>query len=228
VHRALYPLFSEGYHGASEDVVRGALCREAMRLAVLLVDHAPAAISATYALAASMYLGAARLPARTDAVGDLTALPEQDRSRWEARLIADGLALLERSASGNEVSPYHLEAAIAGLHPSAPERRGDAVAGDRRAIRRLLLIRPSPVVALNRAMALAHVEGPARGLEAVAAIDGGDRLRGYPFYEAALGELELRCGRLEDARRHFEAAHALARNDPEQRFLTRRITACSN
>jgi predicted RNA polymerase sigma factor len=228
VHRALYLLFSEGYHGASEDVVRGALCREAMRLAGLLVDHAPAATSATYALAALMYLGAARLPARTDAMGDLTALPEQDRSRWDARLIADGLSLLERSASGTEVSPYHLEAAIAGLHASAPS----AAATPWREIvglyDALLRIRPSPVVALNRAMAIAHVEGPARGLEAVAAIDGGDRLRGYPFYEAALGELELRCGRLEAASRHFEAARALARNDPERRFLTRRIAACSN
>jgi len=228
VHRALYLLFSEGYHGASEDVVRGALCREAMRLAGLLVDHAPAATSATHALAALMYLGAARLSARTDAVGDLTALPEQDRSRWDARLIADGLALLERSASGTEISPYHLEAAIAGLHVSAPSAAATPWPEIVGLYDALLRIRPSPVVALNRAMALAYVEGPARGLEAVAAVDGGDRLRGYPFYEAALGELELRCGRLEAARRHFEAAHALARNEPERRFLTRRISACSN
>jgi predicted RNA polymerase sigma factor len=89
-------------------------------------------------------------------------------------------------------------------------------------------IRPSPVVALNHAMAVAQADGSARGLEAIAAIDGIDRLQAYPFYEAALGELELRCGRLDAARGHLEAARELARNEPERRFLTRRIAACSN
>jgi predicted RNA polymerase sigma factor len=228
VHRALYILFSEGYHGACEDVIRAELCREAMRLAGLLVDHAPAATSATYALAALMYLGAARLPARTDAVGDLTALRDQDRSLWDARLVADGLALLERSASGTDVSAYHVEAAIAGLHASAPSAeatRWPEIVG---LYDVLMRIRPSPVVALNRAMAVAQADGPARGLEAISAIDGIDRLRAYPFYEAALGELELRCGSLDAARGHFEAARDLARNEPERRFLTRRIAACSH
>ena len=227
VHRALYLLFSEGYHGAGEEaVVRPELCREAMRLVRLLVDHAPAATSATHALAALMYLGAARLPGRTDEVGDLTVLVEQDRSLWDRRLIAEGLALLERSATGSEMSEYHLEAAIAGMHGSAScfeeTRWGDIVG----LYDMLLKVRPSPVVALNRAMAVAQAEGPAKGLEAIAAIAGVERLAAYPFYAAAVGELELGCGRREIARAHFQKALGLARNAAERRFLARRVEDC--
>jgi predicted RNA polymerase sigma factor len=228
VHRALYLLFSEGYHGArDEEVIRSELCREAMRLARLLVDHAPAATSATHALAALMYLDAARLPGRTDADGDLTVLFDQDRSRWDAKLIAEGLALLELSATGSRLSEYHVEAAIAGMHAAAPRaeetRWGDIVG----LYDVLMRIRASPVVALNRAMAVAQRDGPAQGLAAIAAIEGTDRLRGYPFYPAALGELELRCGRREAARGHFEVALSLARNMAERRFLARRVADCA-
>jgi predicted RNA polymerase sigma factor len=228
VHRALYLLFSAGYHGGGEEVIRAELCREAMRLVGLLVDHMPAATSTTYALAALMDLAAARLPARADAVGDLVALPDQDRSLWDARLIAGGLAFLERSASGSEVSAYHVEAAIAGLHASAPSGVATQWSEIVSLYDLLMRIRPSPVVALNRAMAIAHAEGPQRGLEAIAGIDELDRLRAYPFYEAALGELELRLQRLDAACGHFEAARVLARNEPERRFLTRRIALCSS
>lgn len=227
VHRALYLLFSEGYHGACAGaVVRSELCREAMRLVRLLVDHAPAATPATYALGALMYLHAARLPARTDESGDLTVLFDQDRSRWDARLIAEGLELLERSALGSELSEYHAEAAIAGMHAAA-SRIEETPWGDIVALYDVLVrIRPSPVVALNRAMAVAQAEGPEQGLEAIRAIDGAGRLGAYPFYEAALGDLELRCGRSEVAREHFRAALRLARNDAERRFLARRVSDC--
>src|SRR6266545_4345855 len=120
VHRALYLLFNEGYHGASpESAVRAELCEEAIRLAGLLFEH-PLATPATYALGALMYLHAARLPARLDAAGNLSALADQDRSRWNPELIAAGQRLLERSASGPELSEYHVEAAIAAVHASAP------------------------------------------------------------------------------------------------------------
>lgn len=229
VHRALYLLFSEGYHGACDEaVIRSELCLQAMRLVRLLADHAPAATSATYALAALMHLGAARLPGRTDAVGDLTVLSEQDRSRWDARLIAEGLALLERSATGSDLSEYHVEAAIAGMHAAA-SRAEETRWGDIVALYDVLMrIRPSPVVALNRAMAVAQLGGPAQGLAAIAAITGIERLTAYPFYAAALGELELRCGRREVARAHFQVALALARNTAERRFLARRIADCAN
>jgi predicted RNA polymerase sigma factor len=229
VQRALYLLFSEGYHGAFPDaVVRSELCREAIRLVRLLVDHGPAAASSTYALAALMYLGAARLPARVDESGDLTRLFDQDRSRWDAQMIAEGLALLELSASGEEISPYHIEAAIAGVHAEAiraEDTRWPAIVGLYDA---LAAIRPSPVIALNRAMALSQVAGPEAGLEAIRSIAGVDRLGAYPFYEAALGELELRCGRRDLARAHFRLALGLARNEAEKRFLARRIADCED
>jgi predicted RNA polymerase sigma factor len=230
VQRALYLLFSEGYHGACEEaVIREELCREALRLARLLVDHAPAASApATLALAALMYLHAARLPGRTNELGELLALADQDRSRWDAELVAEGLALLERASTGTEVSRYHVEAAIAGLHASAPSaeqtRWGEIV----RLYDVYMQIAPSPVVALNRAIAIAEHEGPASGLRALAAIEGAERLREYPFYAAARGELELRAGRPEAARAHFEVALEQARSDAERRFLRRRLGACAN
>src|SRR5438094_1714970 len=113
VRRALYLLFNEGYHGASaESAVRAELCGEAMRLTELLREYPPAASPETCALAALMALHAARLPARLDPAGDLNALLDQDRSRWDAQLVAQGLGLLERSAVGHEVTAYHIEAAI--------------------------------------------------------------------------------------------------------------------
>ena len=227
VHRALYLLFSEGYHSAHpEHVVRVDLCHEAMRLVRLLVDHAPAATPATHALAALMYLDAARLPGRLDEAGDLTALFDQDRSRWDANLIAEGIRLLEASAAGQEITEYHVEAGIAAVHAASgsPEqtRWGDIVS----LYDSLMRIRPSPVVALNRAIAIAQHLGPAPGLEALQAIPEVDRLSAYPFYSAALGEFELRRHRRDVAREHFRTAHGLARNEAERRFLERRIAAC--
>src|SRR5450755_300466 len=214
VHRALYLLFSEGYHGASpESAVRVELCHEAMRLAALLLEHPQAATPASYALCGLMYLQAARLPARVDASGNLTSHFEQDRSRWDARLAAKGRNLLERSASGSELTEYHVEAAIASVHASASAV--DDVNWDRivSLYDTLMKIRPSPVVALNRAIAIAQLEGPEHGLKELRAIADLERLAAYPFYAAALGELELRCGRRDAARGHFEEARALARND---------------
>lgn len=224
VRRALYLLFSEGYHGASaESAVRAELCREAMRLLALLRGHPPAATPETNALAALMCLHAARLPARLDAAGDLNPFFEQDRSRWDAALVAEGLALLERSAAGETVSAYHVEAAIAAAHASAPSVEATDWALVVSLYDRLMAIAPSPVVALNRAIAIGQRDGPQRGLEELRAIAGRERLEGYPFYPAALAEMELRRGDPDAARRHFEAALALARNPAERRFLEKRL-----
>ena len=227
VHRALYLLFNEGYHGASaESAVRAELCLEAMRLVALLFEHPLAATPVSYALSAMMCLHAARLPARLDASGNLSALADQDRSLWDSELIAEGLQLLELSATGAELSEYHVEAGIAALHATAARveetdwRRIVSLYGT------LMQLRPSPVVALNRAIAIAQLEGPERGLEEIRAIADVERLSGYPFYFAALGELELRCGKREIARGHFCAARKLARNEMERRFLERRADAC--
>ncbi|HYL20744.1 MAG TPA: sigma-70 family RNA polymerase sigma factor [Gemmatimonadales bacterium] len=228
VQRALYLLFNEGYHGASaESAVRVELCQEAIRLATLLVEHPLAATPATYALCAMMCLDAARLPARLDASGNLSALPDQDRSRWDPRLIAEGERLLERSATGPELTAYHVEAAIAAVHACAPRVEDTNWAQIVSLYDTLMTIRPSPVVALNRAIAVAQRAGPERGLEEIRAIADHQRLAAYPFYHAALGELELRRWRGETAREHFRRALALARNAMERRFLERRIDACA-
>ena len=226
VHRALYLLFNEGYHGASaEAAVRAELCEEAIRLAALLFEH-PLATPATYALGALMYLHAARLPARLDTAGNLSALAEQDRSRWNPERIAAGQRLLERSASGPELSEYHVEAAIAAVHASAPRVEDTNWAQIVSLYDTLMTIRASPVVALNRAIAVAQHEGPARGLAEIAAIADRKRLATYPFYHAALGELELRRGKNDAAREHFRAALALARTSMERRFLEQRMGGC--
>jgi RNA polymerase sigma factor (sigma-70 family) len=227
VQRALYLLFNEGYHGACpEAAVRVELCQEAMRLAALLVAHPLTSTPATRALAALMCLLGARLPARLDSDGELLPLLEQDRSRWDGALLAEGRRLLDLSATGPAVSEYHLEAAIASVHASArtpEETRWGEIVG---LYDRLLAVRPSPVVALHRAIALAQDQGPERGLEAIAAIEGRDRLDAYPFYFAARGELELRRGGEAAAREHFRAARSLARNDMERRYLERRLALC--
>jgi predicted RNA polymerase sigma factor len=225
VHRALYFMFSEGYHGAStQSAVRGELCNEAMRLGAVLLERA--ATPTTYALCALMCLTAARLPARVDVSGKLKSLVEQDRSLWDRKLVLEGLRLLELSASGTELTAYHVEATIASVH-SAAQHVADTDWKTIVSLYDLLMtIEPSPVVALNRAIAVAQHEGSERGLDEIGAIVNRDRLAGYPFYPAALGELELRRGSLKTAREHFRAALALARNPMERRFLEQRVNAC--
>jgi RNA polymerase sigma factor (sigma-70 family) len=227
VHRALYLLFNEGYHGASpESAVRAELCQEAMRLTALLLEHPLGRTPTTYALAALMCLNAARLPARVDPSGNLSSLFDQDRSRWDQELVAEGLKLLELSATGSELTEYHVEAAIASIHGRAPRAEDTDWKTIVSLYDTLMTIRPSPIVALNRAIAVAQNEGPERGLEEIGAITGRDRLAEYPFYSAALGELEFRRGQHETARDHFRAALALARNPMERRFLDQRVSAC--
>jgi RNA polymerase sigma-70 factor (ECF subfamily) len=228
VHRALYLLFNEGYHGANtKTAVRVELCREAMRLATLLRDHSLAATPPTFALLALMCLHAARMPARLDESGSLSLLPDQDRSQWDAELIQQGRRLLEDSATGEVVSEYHVEAAIAWCHASAPTAQATNWVQVIALYDTLLRIRPSPVIALNRAIAVAQHAGPEAGLAAIHAIDGSERLRTYPFYPMALGELELQCGRQGRASEHFRTALQLARNPTEQSFMRSRIEACT-
>jgi RNA polymerase sigma-70 factor (ECF subfamily) len=227
VHRALYLLFNEGYHGASpESAVRVELCQEALRLVGLLLDHPAGQTPATRALAALMCLHAARMPGRLDEAGELTPFFEQDRSCWDQTLIADGRRLLEASAAGMEVTGYHLEAAIACVHASAPSARETDWATIVRLYDALLALRPSPVVALHRAIAVAQQQGPEQGLAAIAAISGRERLERYPFYAAAVAEMELARGAPARARDHFRQALALARNPTERRSLERRLAAC--
>ena len=227
VQRALYLLFNEGYHGAStESAVRIHLCDEAIRLSKLLVDHRFASTPATRALTALMLLNAARLPARVDESGNLRSLFEQDRSRWDRSLILEGQLLLDRAATGSDLTEYHLEAAIAAVHTNARDLAETDWHHIVALYDALMRLRPSPVVALNRAIAIGQLEGPERGLLAIHAITGLDRLDRYPFYFAAIGELELRLDRRDSARQQFQAALSRARSPIERRFFEQRIIAC--
>ena len=228
VHRALYLLFNEGYHGASpESAVRAELCREAMRLTAMLLEH-PLSSDA-----GDLRARRADVPARGAPAGprgcirqlEFPASIRTDRNgigSWSPK----GSKLLELSATGPELTEYHLEAAIAAIHA----RAASTDETDWKAIvslyDMLMGLRPSPIVALNRAIAVAQQEGPERGLEEIRAIRGLDRLSGYPFYSAALGELEFRRGQREIARGHFLSALGVARNDMERRFLTLRVRRC--
>src|SRR5262249_15635860 len=159
---------------------------------------------------------AARLSARIDASGDLSALLDQDRSTWDAGLTARGLALLDRSAAGTELTSFHLEAAIAATHAGARSLDDTDWATIVSLYDRLRTIGSSPVVGRNRAIAIGQRDGGARGLEALRAIEDRERLSDYPFYPAAMGELELRLGNREQAREHFRSAATLARNASER------------
>jgi RNA polymerase sigma factor (sigma-70 family) len=228
VQRALYLLFNEGYHGASaESAVRAELCQEAMRLAALILEHPLGATPSSYALSALMCLNKARLPARMDSSGKLNSLLEQNRSLWDQNLLSDGLQLLDLSATGAELSEYHVEAAIAAAHATAPSMQKTNWAEIVSLYDTLMGIRPSPIVALNRAIAIGQQEGPERGIEALQAIENSERLAKYPFYYAAFAEFELRARQPERALEHFSAALRLARNDVERRFFIQRIETCN-
>ena len=229
VHRAIYLLFNEGYHSSSApDAVRTELCREAMRLGRLIANNGRLATAQTYALCALMWLSAARLPGRLDAAGELLALADQDRALWDQDLIAQGTAFLERSAVGPQASTYHWEAAIACLHARTEDWRDTDWGKLVWLYDQLLQINSSPVVALNRAIAVGYRDGPRHGIEAIESIPHGERLERYPFLPAALGEFELAAGCPPAARRHFEHALSLARTPLEQRFLERRLRAAAD
>jgi RNA polymerase sigma factor (sigma-70 family) len=227
VHRVLYLLFNEGYHSASsESLVRADLCHEAMRLAAVLLEHPLGATPTTYALCALMCLSTARLPSRVDASGNLNTLFDQDRSLWDQQLMTEGMNFLELSGVGSKLTEYHVQAAIASVHARALRVENTDWKTIASLYDTLMTIRPSPIVALNRAIAIAQNEGPERGLEEIRSIADSARLGAYPFYPAALGELEFRRGKRETAREYFRTALTLARNPVERRFLDQRVSAC--
>jgi RNA polymerase sigma-70 factor (ECF subfamily) len=227
VLEVLYLLFNEGYSAhAGEDLVRVELCAEALRLAGQLVDHPASSLPETHALHALMLLQSARLPARVDAAGELLTLEEQDRGLWNQALLADGLRALGRSAAGDRLTAYHVEAAIASCHAIAPsfeETDWRAISGH---YDQLLELKPTPVVALNRAVAVSMADGPHAGLAAIEAIPALATLRDYLPLSTTRGELWLRAGDKSRAAEHFTRALELPATLPEKRFLLRKLAAC--
>lgn len=226
---ALYLMFNEGYKASvGPKLLREELCHEAIRLASVLVTHPAGDFPRAHALLALMLLSAARFPARLDANGDLLRLDEQERFKWDLSLISRGLEELVRAANGDELSEYHLEAGIAAIHSTAK----DAAHTDWERIVRhydaLYRIKPTPIVALNRAVAVAHQCGPQAGLDAIAEIRQGDRLESLYLLHTVVGELNWRLGRHAQAAASFRKALGLAKVGPEQHRLARMLERSSH
>jgi len=224
VLHVVYLVFNEGYSASSGELLtRHDLSGEAIRLGRLLVQLLPD--PEVIGLLALMLLQESRRAARTSPSGELVLLGEQDRSLWRRDQIAEGLALGERAAASRRLGPYTLQAAIAAVHARAPT----AAATDWAEIVALydLLVRvvPSPVVELNRAVAVAMRDGPMAGLALVEAILARGRLRDYHLLHSARADLCRRLGRTAEARASYQRALALTRQGPERQFLERRLAA---
>ncbi len=222
VLRVVYLVFNEGYSASSgETLTRHDLTGEAIRLARLVAQLLPDAEAV--GLLALLLLQDSRRAARVSASGDVVLLEEQDRSRWDRDQIAEGSELVQRSLSMGEVGPYSIQAAIAATHAQA----ATAAATDWSRIvglyGLLLQAEPSPVVELNRAVAVAMQEGPAAGLTLIDGLLARGELRTYHLAYAARAELCRRLGRDGEARRAYEQALSLTQQEPERRFLERRL-----
>src|ERR671930_1097620 len=224
VLQALYLLFNEGYHGSNpQEPVRPFLCSDALRLTELLLEARATAHAEVHALAGLFCFDMARLATRVDEEGVFVPLEDQDRSRWDQALIERGLGHLARSASGVHMSRWHLEAGIACEHAIAPSVRETDWA--RIVVLYDLLLResPSPVVALNRALALAERDGVDEGRRALTALAGDRKLSTYPFYWAARADLDRRAEQPAAARSSYERAIAFARSAAERVSYERRL-----
>jgi RNA polymerase sigma factor (sigma-70 family) len=224
VLQILYLFFNEGYKASSgESVVRNELCAEAIRLAGLLAAHPAGNQPCTHALLALMLLNGARLSARVDGRGNILRLEEQDRARWSRSMIQRGMVHLRLSAQGNEVSEYHLQAAIAACHCMAPDYESTDWRQILSLYDRLAELNDSPVIALNRAVAVAKVHGPDKGIEAVEAILDRQQLDSYHLFHAVLGEFEAQRNRFETAAGHLRKALRLTDVTSERSFLEKKL-----
>ncbi|TMG13289.1 MAG: RNA polymerase sigma factor [Chloroflexi bacterium] len=228
VLEVIYLIFNEGYSAtAGEDWVRPALCEEALRLGRILAELAPTEPEA-HGLVALMEIQASRLSARIGPSGEPVLLLDQDRTRWDRLLIRRGLAALERAEMmGGALGPYGLQAAIAACHARA------ATPGDTDWPRIVALydavaqLAPSPIVELNRAVAVGMAFGPDAGLDLVDALVGEPSLKSYHLLPAVRGDLLRKLGRAEEARAEFERAASLTENLAERKLLTRRAAECA-
>nr|WP_190092376.1 RNA polymerase sigma factor [Streptomyces melanogenes] len=223
VLEVIYLVFNEGYAAtAGDDLVRPALCEDALRLARVLAGLMPEEPE-VHALAALLEIQASRINARTDATGAPVLLADQNRSRWNRLLIRRGFAALTRAGElGGAPGPYALQAAIAACHARAASYEETDWAAIAALYRRLADLAPSPVVELNRAVAVSMAEGPGAGLAIVDALAADPALRGYHLLPSVRGDLLERLGRTEEARAEFTRAAELTRNARERELLRAR------
>jgi RNA polymerase sigma-70 factor (ECF subfamily) len=218
VRTALYLMFNEGYSASSgEALVQPEFCVEAVRLARALAQHPMTMGPESDALAALLALTAARLPTRVGPDGVAQLLDEQPREQWDRGLIALGLAHLERSARGNEITVWHLRAEIAAVHALSPSAAETDWARIVSLYTELTEVDPSPVVELARAIAVGQADGAQAGLAALPEMDGN------PYESAARGVFLSELGRTDEAKRCFETAKTLARTGPERRLMEKRL-----
>ena len=224
VLRVIYLVFNEGYSASiGAELIREELTREAIRLGRLLVELLPE--PEVMGLLALMLLHESRRPARTSASGELIVLDEQDRSLWDAGLITEGCALIEQALSMGRFGPYCLQAAIAAVHAEAPtagETDWPQIVGLYDVLLRAV---PSPVIELNRAVAISKRDGPLAGLTLVDAILERGELLDYHLAYSARAEFCRQLGRKQEARAAWERALALTRQEPERRFIEGRLKA---
>ena len=222
VLQVIYLVFNEGYSASSgESLTRPDLCGEAIRLGRLLLDLLPEPEAA--GLLALMLLHESRRAARTSPTGELVLLDDQDRSRWNGEQSAEGGALVEQALATRRFGPYTLQAAIAAVHAAAPTAAATDWARIVGLYDALVQIVPSPVVELNRAVAVAMRDGPLAGLELIDAILADGELNDYHLAHSARADFCRRLGRSADARAAYEQALALTRQAPQRRFLEGRL-----
>lgn len=220
----LYLLFNEGYKAsAGEQLIRVDLCQEAIRLTSILIEHPIGRTPRSHALLALMLLTAARFPTRLDAQGELLRLDDQDRSQWDQTLIGHGLVQLSAAAQGTDLSEYHLQAGIAACHCTAADSASTDWDRILRLYDELIEIKPSPIVALNRAVAVANRNGPQAGLDALTQIAQLDRLESHYLLHAVAGEFHWRLQDHRAAAECFRRALRLAQVGPEQTYLNRML-----
>ena len=222
VLEVVYLVFNEGYSASSgASLTRADLSGEAIRLGRLLLELLPEPEAA--GLLALMLLQESRRAARTSQAGDLILLEDQDRSLWNRAYIAEGLTLVQQSLSSRRFGPYTLQAAIAAVHAEAPTASATKWAQIVGLYDLLARVAPSPVIELNRAVAVAMRDGPAAGLELIDAILARGELANYHLVHSARADLCRRLGKTADARAAYERALALTHQAPERRFIERRL-----
>ncbi|SHM78816.1 RNA polymerase sigma factor [Gracilibacillus kekensis] len=227
VLEVIYLMFNEGYSATSGDqYIRPLLCQEALRLGRVLSEITPHE-SEVHGLVALMEIQSSRLKTRVSATGEPVLLMDQNRAKWDRLLIRRGLAALKRSQTlGSTLGPYALQAAISACHAEAP------TAADTNWIRIAALYEalsratPSPIIELNRAVAISMAFGPAYGLQIVDELSAEPSLKGYHLLPSVRGDLLFKLGRCEEARKEFERAASMTRNDREKELLLNRINEC--